>query len=144
MKKLRLTLRLLKDHNRFLLLEAIIWLGYARFLVRFAAYPKQTALLGTQWLKGDLPEQHCSADAMRISEAVQRTAKHLPWECKCLVQAMAAQSMLKQRNSAGTVYIGVSKTEGEYKAHAWLQLGDQFITGGNGFTHYQVIDRYTI
>ncbi|MGF1728816.1 lasso peptide biosynthesis B2 protein [Photobacterium kasasachensis] len=143
MRYLTVLLKFLRSSQKLLLVEAVCWLGLSRLLILFARYPIQTRLLGQQELNGKDPELDCPQKAKQIGHIVRLAAKHLPWQCKCLAQAMAAQSMLRMRNISGIVFIGVNKTSNDYKAHAWLKVGDSYLTGGNGFTDYQVIDRYS-
>jgi len=144
MRYLALFFKFFHFNQKLLLIEACCWLALARLLILFAHYPVQTRMLGLQELDRTVPEFECPPKAKQIGRVVRLAAKNLPWQCKCLAQAMAAQSMLNRHSISGIVYIGVNKIAGDYKAHAWLKVGDSYLTGGDGFKAYQVIDRYII
>jgi len=81
--------------------------------------------------------------AIRISRAICTLSDHLPWECKCLVQAMSGKIMLRQRKVATTLYLGVSKKENnDLGAHAWLRMGELVILGGGGLEQFAVVSTF--
>lgn len=47
----------------------------------------------------------------------------------CLTRALAAQILLARYNYSSNIKIGVSKNEGEFEAHAWLESDDKIILG---------------
>lgn len=63
-------------------------------------------------------------------------ARRLPWDCACLVRALAAQRVLHRRGLPSTLYLGVatgssSNPAGKgFEAHAWLRCGSCMLTGG--------------
>jgi hypothetical protein len=76
-----------------------------------------------------VPEDEMRA-ARDISQAVENAARHTPWESRCLVQAIAANAMLRRRGMRGTLYLGLAKDERVgVCAHAWLRFGDMILTG---------------
>ena len=79
----------------------------------------------------------------RISWAVVTMSHHLPWECKCLVQAIAGKKMLQRRRIGSTLYLGVAK-EGENAlvAHAWLRSGSMILTGARGRDRFAVVSTF--
>ena len=75
--------------------------------------------------------------AKRVSEAVVRVARHVPFRAVCLQQAFAALLMLRRRGLAASVHLGVVRDGMELKAHAWSRCGDMPVTGAaaaDGFT----------
>lgn len=58
----------------------------------------------------------------------------------CLIKAIAAKRMLARRSIQTSVQIGINKSSrnsgGIWEAHAWLDLGDQTILGGDTKTEY--------
>jgi hypothetical protein len=67
-------------------------------------------------------------------------ARRVPWRSDCMVQAMAAQRWLASSNIPSTMTIGVRKDAPEgFGAHAWLQVGDAMVTGGD-FSSYVAIE----
>ena len=75
-----------------------------------------------------------------IGQAVQRGSRYLPLACKCLVQAMAAKTMLRLRGIKCLVYFGVAKVKDkELIAHAWVKCGDRIVVGARGHRRHEVI-----
>lgn len=74
-----------------------------------------------------------------VAQSIKAVAAVVPWQSKCLVQAMAAKNMLVKRGIETTLYLGVLKEGADMKAHAWLRCGSHFITGGNGERTYTIV-----
>ncbi|MDE7424745.1 MAG: lasso peptide biosynthesis B2 protein [Lachnospiraceae bacterium] len=71
--------------------------------------------------------------AVRVSKEVNRIADKTPWDSKCLVRALTAQRILKRRDVATTLYLGVGTDDNKKMiAHAWLRCGSFYVTGGTG------------
>lgn len=82
----------------------------------------------------------------RVATAVARARAHLPHEPTCLVDAFAAQVMLRRRGRAGVVVIGLRRsavsTNRSWAVHAWLLGREGALTGGaaaEGFTPASVL-----
>ena len=131
-KKLLLTFFRLKMCDRLLLLEAVAWLGLARFVVLTLPLRRITPYLGSHLLESktiESPEK--LKDARRISWAVRTMSRYTPWNSNCLAQAIAAKRMLQRRQIASTLYVGFSKQEAnDFEGHAWLRCGPLYLTGG--------------
>ncbi len=72
--------------------------------------------------------------ARGISYCVNRICTKTKWESKCLVRALTAQRMLKEKNIRSTLHLGCRPDENENRlvAHAWIRVGQMYVTGGNG------------
>jgi len=70
-------------------------------------------------------------EAQNVGRAIARAARHVPFRAVCLQQAFAALLMLRRRNLAATVHLGVTRgaTKGDLEAHAWSRSGDVVVTG---------------
>lgn len=74
------------------------------------------------------PASACAKTAFIIPRLAQR----LPWRADCLVQALAAQSMLLRRGVASEIVVGTAKhSDGRFEAHAWLSYSGDIILGGD-------------
>ena len=83
-----------------------------------------------------------TVEATRMAEeigwAVDVLARRVPWDGRCLAQALAATAMLRRRGLEGTVSFGVCQGETEaFNAHAWLRLGSCIVTGGPGHQRFK-------
>ena len=130
--------------KRLLLLEASLWLGMARLAIRLFPFPRIARQLGKHMAES--PEADTPAHVkhlQHISWAVVAMSRHLPWECKCLIQAIAGKKMLQRRGIVSTLYLGVAK-EGEKAliAHAWLRSGSVILTGRRGKDRFTVVSTF--
>ncbi len=83
----------------------------------------------------------CYKEAAKISHVINRICQHTPWESKCLVRAMTAQFLLRQKHIPSTLYLGVGKDDHNMIAHAWLRCGEFYATGGSG-ERYAVVAKF--
>jgi len=128
-----------------LLLEAVFWLGLARLAVLLLPFRRLVPYLGTPRYKTPImnPALSVTARALTIAQAVQRAARNLPWECQCLVQAVAAKAMLRWRGLPSTLYIGVAKDQNATLcAHAWLRCGNIILTGREEANRFTIISTF--
>lgn len=78
-----------------------------------------------------------SAD--RIVWAVRSAARFVPGST-CLVQALAAQSLLLRHGYSPLLMIGVAKNEGErFGAHAWVVCESEIFIGGREAANYTAL-----
>ena len=88
-----------------------------------------------------------AADEIRMAQevgwAVGVIARRVPWDGRCLAQALAATGMLRRRGLEGTVSFGVCQGESAgFDAHAWLRLGPCVVTGGPDHQRFKVISTF--
>jgi hypothetical protein len=117
--------------HRLLLCEALIALAIARIAMAILPFRRIAAWLGTagaESLATITDEQLRLAHS--IGWAVGILGRRVPWDARCLAQALAATSMLRRRGMEGTVSFGarLDKTAG-FEAHAWLSIGSYVVTG---------------
>lgn len=79
--------------------------------------------------------------AASISRIVNRICNKTSWESKCLVRALTAQKLLKRKGIHSTLYLGCGVKEGKMVAHAWLRVGQMYVTGGDG-KEYSIVDKF--
>jgi len=78
--------------------------------------------------------------ASRIGSAVVTMSCHAYWRSTCLVQAVAAQLMLRRRSIPGTLYLGAVKDgDNTLLAHAWVRCGREILTGASGRERFTVV-----
>ena len=76
--------------------------------------------------------------------AIETASRYGWWNCKCLTQAICGKAMLRRRNLASTLYLGVHRPEeGDLMAHAWLRCGNQILTGEEGLEKFTVVGKFT-
>jgi hypothetical protein len=127
--------------ERGLLLEASLALAVGRLVVLLVPFRRIASLLGEQMAESS--REISSADvtsSKRISWAISAAARHLPWDCRCLVCASATMIMLSWRRIPATFYLGVSfDDEQRMLAHAWVRAGEVIITGCKESSGYTVV-----
>lgn len=125
------------------MIEALKELAVAWHMVRRRPFSATVRQLGQLDLAvepidpaGRWPEAH------RVSRAIHAVSRRLPWTSTCLMQAVAAQRMLRRRGIASTCYLGMAATNAAtdpLAAHAWVRVGDHMITGFCNEADYRVI-----
>jgi hypothetical protein len=131
-----LTLRKLTASSwreRWMLACALVALAIMRLVIGILPFRRIAAAIGLR--PGRSPEEidpASEARAVMIGRAVRSAAAHAPWDSTCLVQALAAASLLRLAGTDATLYLGVAKDGAGPKgliAHAWLRCGAQVLTG---------------
>ncbi|WP_420644420.1 lasso peptide biosynthesis B2 protein [Candidatus Leptofilum sp.] len=127
--------------DRFLLLEATLWLAIARLGLRLMPFRHIAPKLGEVGLESaaNVPGK-IAKEAERISWAVRALSHRTPWESACLAQAISAKAMLRRRHIPTTLYLGLAKDQSQQmEAHAWLRCGSEIITGKANHERFSVI-----
>ncbi|MCC3376008.1 lasso peptide biosynthesis B2 protein [Cohnella sp. REN36] len=129
--------------TKLLLLEAFLFLGWARFL-KLLPFSRVSPSLGT--LQTETSWSCFTEDEVtlrRVSRAVRTMSRYTWWESKCLVMAIAAMKMLQRRGIDSTLYLGTAKDEeGRMIAHAWLRSGPYYLTGAEEMAAFTVVSRF--
>ncbi len=73
-----------------------------------------------------------SGRVLRVRHGLERVAPRLPFQCSCLVRALAGRWMLRRRGIASVLQVGVAKPGAQVSAHAWLTVGEMVVCGGDG------------
>lgn len=75
----------------------------------------------------------------KITWAVQVMGRFVP-RSTCLVRALSGQILLASYGYSSLVKIGVSKSKGEFEAHAWLEHGDEVVLGESETDFVPIMD----
>lgn len=123
---------------------AYFYMGIFRMYILFIPFNKLRRKMGK--CKEESPkvvEDSVYMEAQRISWIIANASRFTPWESKCLVQALTAQKMLKNKEIQTTLYLGVNKDEdGKMIAHAWIRCGEYCITGGSEMKGFSVVAKF--
>lgn len=71
-------------------------------------------------------------DVNWIAWAIEHSAARQRMDRKCLPRALAAHAMLRRRGIASRLCLGVARSGDDIAAHAWIEVGEQTIIGGDG------------
>jgi hypothetical protein len=120
--------------RRVYLREAAVTLVLARLAVRLLPSARLLA-------RADRPIRHVRRftvdEAQWIGWAVDTVAALPGMSALCLPRALAAHAMLRRRSIASKLCLGVARNGSELSAHAWIEVGEKEIIGGDeagGFT----------
>ena len=64
----------------------------------------------------------------KLTWAVAVMSRYVP-KATCLTRALTAQILLAGQNYPSNIRIGVSKDNGEFEAHAWLEADNKIVLG---------------
>lgn len=121
------------NKNRKLMLETLFLSGVYRICILLIPSKMLHRYFGIKNEESAKEEPEAAYSyIIKVAHTVNRVSRQTPWESKCLVQAMTAQHLLKKKQIASTLYLGVGKMENKMVAHAWLRSGRYYVTGGTG------------
>jgi hypothetical protein len=131
--------------DRLMLIEALLWLCWARLLLVAVPFRWIAPHLGRQAAESPMSTSEQERPVVqRISWAVQAVERHAPLAFVCLPQAMAAKWMLRRRGLQSTLYLGLRHGEkAGLAAHAWLRVGGRILTGRAEALGHQVIATFS-
>jgi hypothetical protein len=114
--------------RRVYLREAAVMLVLARLAVRFLPSARLFA-----W--ADRPTRRICRfavdEAYWIAWAVEYVGAPPGMNALCLPRALAAHAMLRRRGIASRLCLGVARNGSELAAHAWIEVGEKKIIGGD-------------
>lgn len=117
-----------RTRRRVYLREAAVMLVLAQLAVRFLPAAR---LFG--W--ADRTTRHIRRFAVDeadwIAWAVEHVGARPGMNALCLPRALAAHAMLRRRGIASRLCLGVASTGSKIAAHAWLEVGEKKIVGGD-------------
>ncbi len=133
------TLLRMSAADRWLLIEAMLWLGLARFFI--LAIPFKTLARFLAWLPQE--GEHPPPLLLRVRHAVKAAARNVPWNAVCLPQAIAAKVMLARRGCGSTLHLGAGfDQQGKLVAHAWVVVGATVVVGAAGMQRFTSLTRF--
>ena len=123
-----------KTMRRVYLREAAIMLLLARLAVRFLPPARLFAWAGRPARR---VRRFAHDEAQWVAWAVDHLGTLAGMNGLCLPRALAAHAMLRRRGIASRLCLGVARSGGAFAAHAWIEVGEKKIIGGDeaaGFT----------
>jgi hypothetical protein len=127
--------------KRAYLYEAIGHLARARLQLKLK--PAQAILESLQQKAPLSSSNHQNPDDLAmLSWAIRAGASGVPWRSDCLVQSLAADCWLKRKGIAHDFRLGVREGDnGQFLAHAWIEVDGVPITGGDDVCYYRLLVR---
>ena len=117
--------------------KIVFYAAVARFRVFFSPGNRLHRYLGEEGAETgtETPEMEQRKKIALVARRVARVVERVPWESKCLVQAMVVQRLLRDYCIESTLYLGVGRNKEDNDkmvAHAWLRSGPYYVIGGRG------------
>ncbi|MEN9576600.1 MAG: hypothetical protein RL514_4455 [Verrucomicrobiota bacterium] len=81
------------------------------------------------------------AKAWAIGQVMAAVGRNVPWECKCLAEALCVKWMLDRYRIPSVTFLGAYLAPEDakgMKAHAWLAVERKIVIGGRLSPAYQV------
>jgi hypothetical protein len=128
MSKLRKFLRL-DSRDRWLLVKCTALLITSRVGLWILPFRVLWQLLGQR--KVENPSKSYEQGIEKISWAVTAVGSTIPALENCLVQALATQYLLRKNGHPASLRIGVAQEDGEFRAHAWVEVDGIIVVGGS-------------
>ncbi len=128
--------------RRWLLLEALCWLGLARLAVLRVPFRWIAPLLGRAERVGGQLHHGDGRLATDVGWALRVVSPRTPWKSNCLAQVVAGQRMLFCRGEATALYLRLRREGEEVVAHAWLRAGGLVVCGGPGEETFTVLTTF--
>ncbi|MCA0172251.1 lasso peptide biosynthesis B2 protein [Bacillus sp. RAR_GA_16] len=134
----------LSNANKFLMIEALLMLGWARIL-KSIPFRKVAPLLGEYMVETTKINNSLTSKLLKdVAFAIDIMSRNTIWESRCLVKAIAGMKMLERRKIESTLYLGTAKDRnGNLIAHAWLRSGEIYITGHEEMHRFAIVSMFT-
>jgi hypothetical protein len=118
----------MSGYARRIVLEAACGLAATRASLRMAGFRRWKAAI--EWLTPGIPNGTAPVGQPEIefAHAIARwqaaAARHLPITTNCLDRSVTLWWLLRRRGIAADLRIGGRKENGQFEAHAWIEVGD--------------------
>ncbi len=123
--------------------EAAAFLLLARIAVALVPFRTLVSVVSRPPRRSEISGRERNRARREVSSAVARANHRLLGRTTCLHRAMTAQSMLRRRGVAATLYYGAATLPGKgLTAHAWVSDGAKGIVGFEEAPRYTVLARY--
>lgn len=116
---------------------AVIFVPF-RFIVRhLGAHCRSSPLLL-------LPtERQHVAKARHTRKVIESARGSVPIEINCFPQALVSIFLLRFRKVPYSLFFGVRRADGNFKAHAWVCCGHITVCGEEGSSEFTIISTFT-
>lgn len=123
-----------------LLMEAIIWLILTSLAISVLPFRYVIAVASRPPRRSAPPLALRAAVTSGVRWAILAGARRVWWHTACFQQGLAAHLMLRRRGIPSALYYGaVPGTNGEPKAHVWVQDDTSDVVGGEFAADFAVL-----
>lgn len=136
MKVLKTFLRM-PLNQKVMVLRILVLMVYYKYRVHHRPFAELAPNIGT--LGYETPVESSSRQVRIVYELMEAMFRRIKWKDSCLIRALTAKRILNSMGEKCTLYMGVSKKEGQsMTAHAWLRCGKRIVTGAESMAGYTV------
>ena len=115
----------LSFEDKYILIKSFFLLWIVRIMLWILPFSVIQKIIGRFTVISGEPH---SIPLEKLTWAVAVMSRYVP-KATCLTRAITAQILLAGQNYSSNIKIGVSKTEGNFEAHAWLEYKDKVVLG---------------
>lgn len=134
----------LSNDEKSLFFEAVRLAIWARIFTLLQPFRKFAKYLGTAHKESSFNSDPNEDIVYKIFRAMRRSSLYLPFNKKCLIEAVVVKIMLERRRIQSTLYLGVARNDKRNLiAHAWLRYGKSIIVGRKGIEKYVPVEWYS-
>lgn len=80
--------------------------------------------------------------AQHARKVIHQARRGVPVEVNCFPQALLASFLLSFRRVPYSLFFGVCRNDGAFKAHAWVSCGHVIVCGYCDSSEYKIISTY--
>ena len=126
----------LSFEDKFILIKSFSLLWTIRIMLWILPFAVIQRIISNFTVISD--ESH-SIPLEKLTWAVAVMSGYVP-KATCLTRALTAQILLAWQNYPSNIKIGVSKCDGEFEAHAWLEADDKIVLGESGTEYTPILN----
>ncbi len=118
------------------------------FAIRISSSKKLAKTMGDQYLQNRtlcvLATEEQALIASRMGKLMYSVSKNVPWESKCLTDALCVKWLLNRYKIPAVFYLGAKINDDDnhknpMQAHAWVSVGPYVVTGAPEHLDFQVV-----
>lgn len=138
----------LSASQKFLTLEAVLWLFASMLLVKLVPFRYWSRYLGAKDVATPPEDTHSDlALAREVALAVRRVNRVFRGRFTCLMEATAGKAILNRRGIPNTLALGARTVRSEdndlsMEAHAWLKCDAVILLGGEAHDRFTVVAEF--
>lgn len=136
----------LPARHKFLVLRLCYLLPKSRMAVKKVPFKVLAAKMGELSDPKELgATNEETEEALCIGRLTRGLGKLMPFRTMCFEQALSCAEVLRSKGISHCIHFGVKKDQSQpdsLQAHAWLQCGDEIVTGKRGYSQYQRLSSF--
>lgn len=129
----------LKSGEKYLLIKTLFMLWTVRIMLYLLPFSVIQRFMKRFAVISDESNRSHNISIEKLTWAVNVMSRYTP-KATCLTKALTAQILLAGYHYPSNIRIGVSKGEGEFEAHAWLEANDEIVLGESEIEYTPILN----